>query len=151
VTEHFRERTFSKPIILLGTPLVNYAETVGTARSKSGVQWSIYQCLLIGSVFMALPHFHARKALAKTLWSQCVSNTSPRAVTLVTTGFLMPKARILLCCAPLTAMLRFFIWAARRPWQLKSMLGLQHRYIEHLQFLTNAPLTQRLIQSRLHE
>jgi glycosyltransferase involved in cell wall biosynthesis len=147
VTEHFRERTFSDPIVRMGKPLVNYAETINTARLKGGSLWGSYQCLLIGSVFMALSDRRPRRILARKLWRQCPSNASPRAVTLVTTGFLMHEARDLVWSAPVVAIARFLLWGARRPLQLQAMLGLRNRYKEELHFLMHAPLTQRLVKT----
>src|ERR1700730_797522 len=76
VTEHFRERLFPNRILLVGTSLVNYAETVQTARSVGGSLWGEYQALLICSVFIALPHESGRQELADRLWRSCDSSTS---------------------------------------------------------------------------
>ena len=52
VTEHFRERLLAPQLLINGRPLVNYADTLQTARKKNET-WDAYQCLLIGSVFAA--------------------------------------------------------------------------------------------------
>jgi Glycosyl transferase family 2 len=142
VTEHFRERLFSLPFILLGTPLVNYAETIATARTKGGPTWGIYQVLLIGSVFIALPDAFEQQRLADKLWKSCGEPTSPRAVSLVSTGVFIREARSLLIQAPLIAKLRFLINVMRRPSHLKQMISLRTLYSDQLQFLVHAPLTQ---------
>jgi len=149
VTEHFRERLFSPPIVLVGNPLVNFAETLGTARLSTGSLWGIYQCLLIGSVFIALPDSRARRALADRLWLSCSGKTSPRAVSLVTTGLSIKEARVLLLRAPVAAIGRFLLWATRRPAQLASTMRLRHRYASQLEFLVRAPLTRRLTGAAL--
>jgi glycosyltransferase involved in cell wall biosynthesis len=144
VTEHFRERVLPTPILLLGRPLVNYAETLQTARSSKGNQWAIYQVLLIGSIFIALPDRSKRRMLADNLWQFCVSHSSPRAVSLASTGLFIREARSLLTRAPLVAKMRFLLWAFRRPHRIAEMSMLRKRYAEQLHFLVVAPLTQYL-------
>src|SRR5262249_52298055 len=73
VTEHFRERLLDGPVVLFGRPLVNYAETIKTARSTTGAKWGTFQCLLIGSIFMALSNARDGIAFAKALWELCSS------------------------------------------------------------------------------
>jgi glycosyltransferase involved in cell wall biosynthesis len=148
VTEHFRERLFSAPILLLGTPLVNYAETVTTARSTKGNTWGVYQVLLTGSVFVALPSRVERQWLADELWRHCVDHTSPRAVSLVSTGLFIREARSLLRRAPLIARMRFILSALRSPRNFSRMLLLRKQYRNHLRFLVEAPLTQYLIEAQ---
>jgi glycosyltransferase involved in cell wall biosynthesis len=148
VTEHFRERLFSVPILLLGTPLVNYAETIKTARSTKGNTWGIYQVLLTGSAFIALPNRVERQWLADELWRCCTDHTSPRAVSLVSTGFCIREARSLLRRAPLVAKIRFFVSALRKPRNFRAMAVLRKQYNDHLRFLVEAPLTQHLVRSQ---
>ena len=78
VTEHFRERQLGPRLLLNGRALVNYAETIHTARSAHGQTWGLYQCLLIGSVFSAMANSSNRKTLAVVLWSDCIAPLSPR-------------------------------------------------------------------------
>src|SRR4029077_4658459 len=95
----------------------------------------------------ALSDCRSRRILARKLWRQCPSNTSPRAVMLVTTGVLLREARDLVWSAPIAARARFLLWSFRRPLQLQAMLGLRNRYKEELHFLVHAPLTQRLVKT----
>jgi hypothetical protein len=144
VTEHFRERLLTPPILLLGKPLVNFAQTLQTARSRSGSLWTQYQCILIGSMFISLRDRTARSRLAQRLWQLCPSRTSPRAVSLVMTGILLPEARALVSEGSGLAVVRFLAWAAKHPWQFLASLRLRRRYRQQLDFLVNAPLTQNL-------
>lgn len=146
VTEHFRERAFTGPVVLMGKPLVNYAETLQTARSKDGTRWSSYQCLLIGSVFAALRDSRSRRALARNLWLRCLSKTSPRAVTLVMAGTLIREAVALVETAPLAALSRFSIWAVRHPMRLVEMSGLKRRYRQEFEYLTTASRTREVTE-----
>ena len=146
VTEHFRDRLFRSPILLLGTPLVNYAKTIQTARLSTGNQWGIYQVLLIGSVFIALPSSASRRVLADKLWDLCVSYSSPRAVSLASTGVFIREARSLLTRAPLAAKIRLLLWSFRRPHRIVEMSTLRWRYDEQLCFLADARLTQELVR-----
>ena len=147
VTEHFRERLFQNPILLLGAPLVNYAETTQTARSAKGNKWGIYQVLLIGSVFIALPGSAKRRLLTDKLWQLCASHSSPRAVSLVSTGLFIREARSLLIRAPVVAKIRFLLWVVRSPRRFSEMARLRRNYDEQLCFLADAPLTQSLANS----
>ena len=145
VTEHFRERMLDKPVVLVGAPLVNYAETIKTARSTKGSKWGTFQCLLIGSLFMAFNDKRERIMLAKGLWERCPSNTSPRAMTLIMTGLYIREARPLLTLAPAIGRLRFLFWMSRHPVQLMAMSQMRRKHRKELEFLVQAPLTQRLV------
>ena len=81
VTEHFRERMLDQPVVLFGKPLVNYAETIQTARSATETKWGTFQCLLVGSIFIAFNNVRERTLFAKRLWELCFLSTSPRAMT----------------------------------------------------------------------
>jgi hypothetical protein len=146
VTEHFRERLLDGPVVLFGRPLVNYAETIKTARSTMGSKWGTFQCLLIGSIFMALSNARGGMAFAKALWELCSSNTSPRAVTLVMTGLYIREARPLLTLSPARARMRFMLWIVRHPLQFLAMSQMRRKYEEELKFLVQAPLTRRLVE-----
>jgi hypothetical protein len=144
VTEHFRERLLSPSVLLVGEPLVNYVETLVTARSAGGGQWGAWQALLIGSVFVAATQPGARRKLAERLWAECAAPTSPRAVSLVGTGFAVAEARTLVRTAPAPALARFALWAARRPAQAGQIAVARRRHADALAFLVEAPLTRRL-------
>jgi hypothetical protein len=144
VTEHFRERLLDGPAVLLGRPLVNYAETIKTARSTMGSKWGTFQCLLIGSIFMAMSGARDGVAFARRLWKLCSSSTSPRAMTLVMTGLYIREARPLLTLSPARARMRFMQWIVRHPLQLLAMSQMRRKYKRELEFLVQAPLTRRL-------
>lgn len=144
VTEHFRERLLDKEALLMGRPLVNYAETLATARSTRGDQWGALQYILIGSVFAALREPSARAELAQRLWSECPSPTSPRAVSLVGAGLAIAEARALLVAAPAVAVARFVASLAKSPTKIGSLLRCRRTYGRELDFLSRAPLTRVL-------
>ena len=144
VTEHFRERLFDDSVILVGEPLVNYAETVHSARSVDDT-WSLYQILLIGSFFIAAPTAQLRCKIAARLWSSCAPGASPRAVSLAATGYAIPEARCLLSAAPWVAKARLLVWLARRPTRIYSLFRIVRHHKSELQFLASAPLTQQLL------
>lgn len=99
VTEHYRERLLPETFPLNGQPLTNYAETIATARG-TGRQWGLHQVALIASIFIALPTKASRKKLARSLWREVSSPTSPRATALVAAGFAFDEARALVYSAP---------------------------------------------------
>lgn len=143
VTEHFRERLIDAPVILCGQPLVNYAETITTARG-GGEIWGQYQIILIGSCFIALGDTACKSQLASQLWTICESALSPRAVTLVSTGIALPEARSLIREAPLLAILRWIVAMIRKPGRLLSVMSVRAKMSDSLSFLVAAPLTQAL-------
>jgi Glycosyl transferase family 2 len=143
VTEHFRERLLPPAILLNGTPLVNYAETLQTARG-SGHLWGLFQIILIGSPFQAVHDGKKRRLLAQALWSECKSPTSPRAVNLVLTGLAMREARSLFEHAPLRAIARTAAWFARHPHSWRNISKVNTELKEELAFLVEAPLTKYL-------
>jgi glycosyltransferase involved in cell wall biosynthesis len=145
VTEHFRERLLPRHILLNGAPLVNYADTIHTARDRRG-SWGLYQVILIGSVFIALPHAGSRRRLAAALWDETRSPVSPRATTLVHTGLAIREARELLRLAPVGALLRTAVSLCRHPGRVFSLRRVQEALGEHLHFLVTAPLTRELAE-----
>lgn len=146
VTEHFRERLFNGEFLLNGAVLVNYAETLSTARSSQDGTWGLYQPLLIGSTFAALAP-QARKRFAAGLWSSTSGTTSPRAVTLVMTGIHVREARSLLWSAPARAILRSALSLLRRPATFFRTRRRIHDQKDEFDFLREAPLTRRLAQA----
>lgn len=69
VTEHFRERIIPHPILLIKKPLVNFSETLRTSRTYKSNTWSVYQALLIASVFEGTAP-DEREVLAEKLWTK---------------------------------------------------------------------------------
>lgn len=142
VTEHFRERLLTRRLLLNGETLVNFAHTRETARSTDGT-WGDYQCLLIGSMFVAAETETARKTLARKLWLDCVSKAEPRAVALVSTGVAFREARELLINAPLISLGRFILWLVHNPSRLGRLLRARRELSAELEFLIQAPLTRQ--------
>jgi hypothetical protein len=143
VTEHFRDRLLPRTIPLNGAPLVNFGQTLTTARD-SGERWSIYQVLLVGSVFAALPAA-ARGPFASRLWHDVLSG-SPRATTLVQTGLAIREARSLLASARRGALVRAAISIARHPGALLRLASERQTLKKDFDFLVSAPLTRQLAQ-----
>jgi hypothetical protein len=144
VTEHFRERLFAAPWVLVGEPLVNYAETLSTARTTKDATWSTYQCMLIGSTFAALRTEEARLRLADRLWMRCLSPTAPRATALLMSAAIFPEARAIARRAPWLAVARFAVWAARRAPVLYRLRELRIERRAEFEFLCEAPLTRSI-------
>lgn len=146
VTEHFRERQLGPRLLLNGKALVNYAETIQTARTTDDKTWGHYQCILIGSVFVAQRNSSSRSDLAVSLWKDCIAPLSPRAVTLLTCGLAIREARSLLWSAPFVSLLRFAVWIAHRPTRLLGLLTVRRKLSSELDYLVNAPLTRRFVE-----
>jgi len=144
VTEHFRERVFSPPILLNGDPLVNYAVTLSSARTSNGKQWTETQCVLIGSVFIALASDNSRLELARRLWKDCSDPVSPRAVLLLAASVAIREARALLRTAPMISVMRFVVWLVRHPVCFGQLASVKRRMSRELAFLVDAPLTRKL-------
>lgn len=146
VTEHYRERLMPKTFPLNGKPLTNYAETIATARGK-GRLWSLHQIALIGSIFIALPTKSGRAALARSLWRQVASPTSPRATTLVATGLAFVEAHALVFSAPSGALARSAISWARHPSRIADILKARKEMAREVDFLANTLLVKELAKN----
>ncbi len=140
VTEHFRERCVSQPILLVCEPLVNYAETQHTNRQKDGILWGAYQALLIASCFHSLVP-PSRVRLAQRLVSTEAGRPSPRITTLATTALFFPEVRAVWSCLNWRQLVRTLIsWT----WRFQSLL-LLGKFIRsttgkrHFDFLVNSP------------
>lgn len=143
VTEHFRERLMPRRLLLNGELLVNYAETIETARGK-GALWGQFQTALIASVFLALPDERVRRRLAESLWRGVPSATSPRATSLVSTGISIAEARSLVSRAPIMALVRTVVSYVRRPSRLLTIMRTRRAMMEHIEFLATTPLVREL-------
>jgi glycosyltransferase involved in cell wall biosynthesis len=146
VTEHFRERLMPSAFPLNGEPLVNFAQTIGTARDQGRI-WGLYQIALIGSAFVALADATARHRLAKALWRASDSPTSPRASTLVSTGIAISEARALISCAPMLALARSALGFVRHISRVHDILSVRRSLGSQIDFLVKAPLTQELAKA----
>ena len=150
VSEHFRERLLPPSLMLSGAPLVNFAQTISTVRTKSGEKWGFYQVLLIGSLFIATRDAAVQSELAATLWRDCPDPISPRAVALMTAGLAVPEARALMRRAPLLSLLRFTLWLLRKPSRLSQYLRVRRTQRAELDWLVAAPLSKELASNFAH-
>jgi hypothetical protein len=143
VTEHFRERILPQPILLVGKPLVNYAETLKTHRDTRGNLWSDYQCLLIGSIFASLPAAE-RRALAIRLLEPTGGHCTPRATALLSAGVAVPEARVLWGAASWRQRLRYLVTALRRTSARSGPRSALNRRSSHWHWLLNSPYNRAL-------
>lgn len=136
VTEHFRERLIPQPVLLVGEPLVNYAQTLQTYRNGANV-WAEYQTLLIASVFAALPAAQ-RNLAAQVIWQRLGRFPRPKATSMLIAAIACPVARPLLWNAPLPVIARFTLTVAARFPQLLAQLDVVKRRRAHWEFLVGA-------------
>jgi hypothetical protein len=135
VSEHFRERVIPHPIALVHRPLVNYAETLVTHRTKGYKLWGQYQLLLVASVF-AVARTSRRTALAAALWREARTSRPMLANTLVAAGLFFPEARDLWRTSALRERLRFARSSLRRPASLVHALRATRELHDAWCFLT---------------
>lgn len=114
VTEHFRERVIPHPILLVYTPLVNYAVTINTFRKGNELKWSIYQTLLVTSIFNNLNKDTAN-ILANDLWLKARTKNKLLKTLLLNSSLASKQSRILLKKATILELLRYFLTFIRRP------------------------------------
>lgn len=139
VTEHFRERVIAQPILLVGRPLVNFSVTLVSHRDSSGMIWSVYQVLLIGSMFCVTPSsFRAMRA--RELWDSMIDKAGPQATSYLLTAVAIPEARDLWRRAPLRARLRFLFSAIRHPIGLLVAIRARNKYPDHWEFLVRSSI-----------
>ena len=127
VTEHFRERVVPHPILLVNQPLVNYAETLVTHRSKDPGIWASYQILLVGSVF-TLASEHDRPAIAEALWHRARTTEPQFATSLLATGKLTPAAIDLWKLGRLREKARFAAGAIRHLKTTRALLSTRSKH-----------------------
>jgi glycosyltransferase involved in cell wall biosynthesis len=150
VTEHFRERVIAQPVLLVGRPLVNFAETLVSNRDSSGMVWGAYQVLLVGSMFCATRPSD-RRVRAQELWKSVNDKLSPRAISLLMAAVVILEARELWKQAPLRSKLRFLVTALRHPLGLLESINVREKHREHWDFLVNSPLARRFSSLREQE
>jgi hypothetical protein len=122
VTEHFRERAVPHPVLLVQSPLVNYAVTLNSYRDNShATQWGMYQVMLIGSGFVNM-NATDRLHCAHTLWKRARGGERVLATTLITTGLGTPAARALWRISTLRERCRWLLTFVRRFPQMRSAL-----------------------------
>jgi len=145
VTEHFRERVFPWPILLVSKVLVNYAETLQTHRDTSGGRWSDYQILLIGSVFASSPK-EAREQLARSLLAGDSGRPSPHVTKLLATGLACREARIIWCVASYRQRLRYVVTLIRRWRSIGRVFSVKRRLRVHWEWLLKSPFNQSIYE-----
>jgi len=143
VTEHFRERAIPHPFLLVQSPLVNYGETLGTARSRDPVSWGLYQVLLIGSAFACLrPDLRPR--LAALLWRRARREEPLAKSTLLWTGLAVPEARTLWREGRSAEKFRFAAGAFRRPSAWARLRRVRETQPDAWAFLRRGPVAEAL-------
>ncbi|TSD65866.1 glycosyltransferase family 2 protein [Inquilinus sp. KBS0705] len=142
VTEHFRERIIPHPILLVNTPLVNYAQTIHTNRSD-GLVWSMYQVLLIASVFVNLTH-HQADALAGELWATARNGNPLYKTALLHSGLSHPKAGPLFKISTLKERLRYALVWLKSPRVCYKAIKAPELLSSHFVFLINSLNNQQI-------
>ena len=140
VTEHFRERVLPHPILLVKTPLVNFAQTLTTNRSNIAI-WGSYQVILIASVFSVLSK-DKRNRLAADLWDQARMVQPQFKTTLLHTAIASREARLLLKKASFAELLRYGVTLLRRPFNCYKMIQSPRLKSEHYKFLIESHARQ---------
>ena len=119
VTEHFRERVVPHPLLLVRSPLVNYAVTLNSHRDSSKAsEWGKYQVMLIGSGFVNM-NSTERLNCAEILWKRARENERALATTLITTGLATPAAQVLWRLSTLGEKCRWLVTFVRRYRQMR--------------------------------
>jgi glycosyltransferase involved in cell wall biosynthesis len=148
VTEHFRERLFPQPMLLVNEPLVNFSETTSSNRDQIGITWAAYQILLIASCFLSVTP-DRRHSLARRLLAPEGGQCSPEVASLLLAGAHFPKAFALWRVANGKQRLRVLATLlVRFPRMIKLHSKLSSpRLQRHLQALLSSPFNRSLEQS----
>lgn len=134
VTEHFRARVIKDPILILYAPLVNFAQTIRTNRSKDRITWGAYQSLLIASVFRSFRP-DLRADLAANLWKVARETNSPFKTSLLNAALTDSNAAILLKQATFKELVRYSLTWIKSPVTCLKIIRSPARYPAHWQFL----------------
>lgn len=134
VTEHFRERILPHPVLLVNTPLVNYAQTLHTNRSKALI-WGQYQTLLIASVFQSLPQ-EAAEQLAGELWALARAHNKLYKTSLLHSGFSSKSAAVLVRKATPAELFRYSLTWIKSPLMCYRTVNAPKLLSAHFKFLT---------------
>lgn len=140
VTEHFRERIIPHPIILVYSPLVNYAETLTTHRSQDST-WAVYQNLLIASVFI-LSDDHQRRLLADELWQRARSEQPFLKTALLAVGCSYKEGRILWRQGSVFEKMRYLMHVVRHPVSAFTVFRSRSSRSKELQWLLNGAFAE---------
>lgn len=143
VTEHFRERVIPHPLLLVGQPLVNFAQTAATHRSPDRALWAEYQSLLIGSVFALIPDGQ-RPTLAASLWQQIRTERPLSGSALLATGCSQRAARPLWTLARPRERLRYAASVVRRPRSALRIWRARRSHPAAWDFLLTGPVADAL-------
>lgn len=150
VTEHFRERCVTQPILLVNNPLANYAETLKTYRDTSGITWEAYQIMLTGSCFRSIST-SSQKHYSHELIAKEAGRCTPRVTALATTALFFPEARMV--WSPMNWkqwIATLLTWTRRLPKLIKIHTFLRSpKANRHMRFLLDSPYNIKL--SKSHE
>ncbi|RZK60384.1 MAG: glycosyltransferase [Pedobacter sp.] len=114
VTEHFRERSIPHPILLVTKPLVNFSVTLATYR-KSNNDWSVYQAILIASVFEKIDD-NEKIELAQALWKKARRTNKLNSTSLMNASLVSFSSSILFKLSSFKEKLRFLLTILKRPY-----------------------------------
>ena len=142
VTEHFRERVIPHPILLINTPLVNFAQTLHSNRSGKNRVWGSYQALLISSVFVNLDNFTADK-LADKLWLEARTNHPQYKTSLLHSGLSHPHAFVLFKKVTWKELIKYCLTWIRSPLTCYKIIHAPALLFGHFEFLVNSLKTQQ--------
>jgi glycosyltransferase involved in cell wall biosynthesis len=141
VTEHFRERVVPHPLLLTFKPLVNFAQTLATHRSRDARIWNTYQLLLVGSVF-ALAKPRRRAKLAEALWRRARDRDPLSAATLLAAGWFVPEAQELWRQSRPGEKLRFFARQLRHPRGAPALRSARSEHRQEWEWLLRGPFAE---------
>ncbi|MGN8059081.1 glycosyltransferase [Pedobacter sp. 22163] len=137
VTEHFRERVIPHPILLVNKPLVNFSQTIATARSQNPSLWGSYQVLLVASAFRKI-HGIERSKLAYDLFLKARKDgNSPYKTTLLHAALADKSARAIFYMATLPEILRYLLTWLKKPITSYTTINAVHNNKEHFHYLIN--------------
>jgi len=137
VTEHYRERLIPHPILLVNEPLVNFSETLNTARSQKPWLWGSYQVLLISSIFQGNDD-KTRIDLANELWLKARNGNKPYITSLLHTGLSLKAARVLWTKANIFDIFRYLLTWIKSPLTCYKIIKSPKRLSKHFNFLQAA-------------
>lgn len=141
VTEHFRERAIPHPILLITKPLVNFSVTLSTHRKRNN-EWSIYQAMLIASVFENISG-RERNELAQKLWKNARKKNKLHITSLMNASLVSRSSLLLLKSSTLSERWRYFFTLLRRPSILYHCVIAKSKKKESWNFLlSNWPFKQ---------
>ncbi len=136
VTEHFRERVIPHPILLVKKPLVNFSETLQTSRTYKSNAWSVYQALLIASVFEGIA-LDERIVLAEKLWEKARKDDKLFKTALFNAAWVSKAPFILFKKATIGEKIRYALTLIKNPKLITDCAGATKKHHSSWQFLLN--------------